>query len=124
MPPLCCPLPRGVREVLRSSSIGEMGEKALGVPGAIGSAPSRQQARCFVGGATQVSCSAQANGIEKEHREQQTAPRARRWGELRMGSPGQTGDDGTLEMGKQPRLMSGGNQEQPTRLVLPVSFRG
>ena len=66
LPQRCGPLPKSVREFLSSSSIGEVGEKSLGVPIAVGSAPSCQQAKGLVGVATQVSRSAQANRIEKE----------------------------------------------------------
>src|SRR6266699_3812061 len=60
------PLPKSVGESLSSFGIGEVGEKSLGVPIAVSSAPSCQHAQSLVSVATQVSRSAQANGIEKE----------------------------------------------------------
>ncbi|HEX6556044.1 MAG TPA: hypothetical protein VF026_25015 [Ktedonobacteraceae bacterium] len=62
----CSPLPKGARESLSPSTIGEVGEKALGVPIAVGSASACPQAQGLVGVATQVSRSAQADRIEKE----------------------------------------------------------
>jgi len=60
------PLPKGVREDLSSSPEGKVGEKPLRVPIAVGAVPSCQQSECLIGVATQVSRSAQADGIEKE----------------------------------------------------------
>jgi hypothetical protein len=66
LPYRCSPLPKGVCERLRSSSVGEMGKESLGVSIAIRSPSACQKAKGLVGVATQVSRPAQANGIEKE----------------------------------------------------------